>query len=170
MGRLPEEITVMEETLPVYGDFRRWILITKLFGEEKLPPEMKLETAAKIVLKTPVFHRTAEWMTAFGEAVTDFASCGEVRRCSGKASDPVFDFDVDADAVFAGFFQTYGIDLTETPMHWWKFTALLRNLPPETEFMRRIELRTLDLSRIGDDGVRKRLRQAKARVRLMHNS
>ena len=163
---LPGGITVLGETLPVHCDFRRWILITGLFGEEKPPIEKKLEIAAKSVLKTPFCHRKPEWMTAFGEAVTQFASCGETVRESGKQSGPVFDFAADGDAIFAGFWQTYGIDLTVTPLHWWKFTALLRNLPPETEFMRRIELRTLDLSRIEDDRIRKKLRQAKARVRL----
>lgn len=161
---LPAEITVLGERIPVHVDFRRWILLIGLFGEDALPPEKKLEIGAKIVLRNFRFERSAEWMNALGRELMTFASCGET--ADGKSGEAVFDFEADGDAIFAGFWQTYGIDLTEAHLHWWKFNALLRSLPPETEFMRRIGLRTLDLSRIEDDALRKKLRQAKAKVRL----
>lgn len=163
---LPGEITVCGEKIPVHCDFRRWILITGLFGEDALPMERKLHAAARILMHEPVFHGDSGWMTEFAEQIMWFVSCGEPCTADGTAQEPVFDFDADGDAIFAGFLQTYGIDLTETHLHWWKFMALLRNLPPETEFMRRVELRTLDVSKIEDDGMRKKLRRAKAKIRL----
>ena len=167
---LPAEITVLGEHIPVHVDFRRWILFIELFGEDALPPEKKLEIGAKIVLKDGRLRNNADWMTALCRELMTFAACGEPVRNDGKCGEPVFDFSADGDAIFAGFWQTYGIDLTGAHLHWFKFNALLRSLPPETEFMRRIGLRTMDLSRIEDDGVRKKLRQAKARVRLRQST
>lgn len=163
---LPAEITVLGEKIPVHTAFRRWILFIELFGEDALPPEKKLAIGAKIVLRDGRLKNNTAWMTALGRELMNFASCGASVRESGERGEAVFDFEADGDAIFAGFWQTYGIDLTVTDLHWFKFNALLRSLPPETEFMRRIGLRTLDLSRIEDDAVRKKLRQAKAKVRL----
>lgn len=161
---LPAEITAGEKKHPVCCDFRRWILITKLFGEECLPADRKLYLAARIAGIPDTVERNGD----LAEGIISFASCGH--RGRGEAGEPVFDFDADGDAIFAGFLQTYSIDLTESSMHWWKFNALLKQLPPDTEFMRRVELRTLDVSRIEDDGMRKKLRRAKARVRLTRNN
>jgi len=81
----------------------------------------------------------------------------------------VFDFLEDGDAIYAGFYRSYGLDLTAVSLHWWKFMALLRSLPADTEFMSRVELRSMDLSRIEDDRVRRKLRRARAKIRLGRN-
>ena len=51
-------------------------------------------------------------------------------------------------------------------MHWWQFMALLFSLPEDTVFMQTVRLRTMDLREVQDDGLRKKLRQAKGAVRL----
>ena len=162
---LPESITVGGRDYPICGDFRRWILITELLGEKRLPAMRKLELMTKLA----GLAELPDDRTALAEALLRFASCGESVSGSGGSSGntaPVFDFTADGDAIFSAFYQVYGIDLTQAPLHWWKFTALLKSLPPDTEFMSRIALRTMDLSRIEDDALRKKLRRARARVRL----
>ncbi len=161
VGGLPEEITVNGVRYALCTDFRRWILITKLFGEEALPIDRKLRLAVKIA----GMDGMPEDLTALAQEILRFASCGSMseEKSGGEA---VFDFYEDGDAIFAGFYQTYGIDLTAVSMHWWKFMTLLRSLPADTEFMGRVALRSMDLSRIEDDGVRKKLRRARAKIRL----
>lgn len=34
--------------------------------------------------------------------------------------------------IYVSFVEAYGIDLTESKMHWWKFKALFYNLPEST--------------------------------------
>ena len=68
--------------------------------------------------------------------------------------------------LITAFWQAYGVDLTRCRMHWWKFLALLRHLPPESELMRVIRLRACDLSAIGDDSIRRQVRRAKAALRI----
>ena len=55
----------------------------------------------------------------------------------------LFDLEVDADYIFAGFMQAYGIDLIEEQgkLHWYKFNALLNGMPEGTRFSQVVGVR-----------------------------
>jgi len=58
-----------------------------------------------------------------------------------------FDYDFDAEEIYASFIAEYGIDLVEVEfLHWYKFKILLGSLSPDSAFKRKIELRFMDLS------------------------
>lgn len=59
-----------------------------------------------------------------------------------KQTNPL-SFYYDADLIFSGFMQAYGIDLEEEKgrLHWWKFRALLWGLPTNTRLKEIIEIR-----------------------------
>lgn len=63
---------------------------------------------------------------------------------SGKKE---FDFEVDADRIYASFFMDYGIDLNEQQgrLHWTKFLALLSGLSERTPLMQVIKIRNMDV-------------------------
>lgn len=80
-----------------------------------------------------------------------FFSCGREknkkafpRRIAGINNKQPFDFEEDADLIYAGFMQQYGIDLQTEDMHWWKFMILLENLGADTRLSRIMEYRTVD--------------------------
>lgn len=80
-----------------------------------------------------------------------FFSCGREkkeksfpRKIVGINNKQPFDFEEDADLIYAGFLQQYGIDLQEEDMHWWKFMILLENLGADTRLSRIMEYRTVD--------------------------
>lgn len=54
-----------------------------------------------------------------------------------------FDFEVDAERIYASFMQAYNINLFEQQgkMHWHEFTALLNGLPSNTVLQRVIQIR-----------------------------
>ncbi|MCW6681614.1 bacteriophage Gp15 family protein [Aerococcaceae bacterium NML160702] len=59
--------------------------------------------------------------------------------------EPVTDYEQDFDYIYAGFIQTYGIDLLEQwDMDWRKFKALLKSLPKGTKYREVIEIRQMD--------------------------
>ena len=170
--RLPAELTVCGRRCPVFTDFRRWILVTELFAEEDLPAGKKLECAAKLVFRNPGAVDTkepAEWYRSLAEGILWFVSCGK-RSLPMDAKFPVqqgqaeavIDFTQDSERILAAFLQTYGIDLGDpaVTMHFWKFMALLRNLPRETEFMRTVNLRMTDPAKIENDDLRRQIRRA----------
>lgn len=58
-----------------------------------------------------------------------------------------YDFAMDADVLLSSFLISYQIDLTKEKIHWWAFRRMMMNLPPESPFMRRIDIRTADISK-----------------------
>lgn len=67
------------------------------------------------------------------EAAAEFAACKTETPHGLPSNGPrVFDYIEDGGRIVAAFQQCYGIDLTDCHMHWWRFRALLDNLPDGT--------------------------------------
>ena len=63
-----------------------------------------------------------------------------------KTSDKrAFDFVQDSELIYAAFMQTYGIDLVDQPLHWWKFQALMTGMPSNTRLAEVVQIRTMDI-------------------------
>lgn len=65
---------------------------------------------------------------------------------SAGSHEIAFDYASDAPYIVAAFQQTYGIDLTTSTMHWWRFRALFLSLPEDTLMHKIMCWRTADLS------------------------
>lgn len=182
--RLPDCLTVCGQKYPVYTDFRRWILVIELFSEESIDGSLKADCAARMIfsagnplngIRGKNAECAAEIYREVIRKITEFAACGKplrMRPDGGREkpfpAEPVFDFTADAGRIYAAFLQVYGIDLCDPGrnLHFWKFMELLRNLPAETEFMRVVSLRRTDTAKIENDELRRRIRRAKAGVRI----
>ena len=174
--RLPDSVTVNGRVCPILTDFRRWILMLDLFDEcrESSDAPLDLITAAKcairIVSAEPdgLSDLPADSLAALLEALAVFASGGAEPASTDEHGDSVqvIDFSCDAELILSAFQSAYGIDLTREYVHWWRFLALLRALPADTDLMRVVSLRTCDTTKIGDDELRRRMRRAKAAVRI----
>lgn len=70
-----------------------------------------------------------------------------------------FDYVRDAGAIYASFFDQYGIDLNKErgKMHWDTFKALFDGLGPKTYFQRILNIRNEDPSKIDDPVARQEL-------------
>lgn len=182
--RLPDVISICGRRYPVYTDFRRWILVVELFAEDLADAGVKVECAAKLIFPgdDPLKHvrsmqnvtveKTVDVYRELVRGITWFTSCGRTcgsgENAGGGRQEPVFDFTADDERICAAFLQVYGLDLCDpaVKLHFWKFMALLRNLPRETEFMQVVNLRMTDTARIENDDLRRRVRRAKANVRI----
>lgn len=175
--RLPDSVTVEGMRIPLETDFRRWILFTELMTDGRADSVTLLRCAAEIACRKPE-ELPEEMSGAFAEEflrqLAAFALMSDPPDLSAEVDEgraepePAFDFEADGERICAAFLQCYGVDLLdrEKPMHWWKFLTLLRHLPEDCEFMRVVQVRRADLSRIADDGMRKLMRRAKAAVRI----
>ena len=64
----------------------------------------------------------------------------------GKTStEKVFDMEQDKELIYAGFMQTYGIDLDTCRLSIEQFLALLKGLPDNTKFSETIRIRTMPM-------------------------
>lgn len=83
----------------------------------------------------------------------------------GEAGEPQYDLEFDAEEIYSDFIKYYNIDLMEQNIHFGKFKILLSNLPADSSFRRKIELRFADTSKLkGTD--RAKMEEAKAKVQL----
>lgn len=81
----------------------------------------------------------------------------------GLAPVKYFDYEQDAEAIFASFMSEYHINLLEQrgKMHWRTFKALFNGLSENSYMQRIISIRQRDLSDVEDDKVRQQLTDAK---------
>lgn len=76
-----------------------------------------------------------------------FMLCGDEPVAIEESSQEVYDFDVDSKLLYSGFMRTYGIDLSSTRMHWFKFCALMSDLS-DTAFSTVVDYRSMDISEL----------------------
>ena len=144
--RFPETLNVDGTECPINPGFRTVLRCYEIQGDKSELSEGEL---LKMLL---MFYRKQK---LFSEGHINqmfwFFSCGREkkkksfpRKIAGINDKQPFDFEEDADLIYAGFLQQYGIDLQEADMHWWKFMILLENLGTDTRLSRIMEYRTID--------------------------
>ncbi len=83
-----------------------------------------------------------------------FYRCGneqpeEEAEKSGETTTRAYDFDQDADYIYAAFLQQYGIDLQDAKyLHWWKFRALFNGLNEDCRIVKIMQYRLADTSKM----------------------
>lgn len=116
-------------------DFRHmvWLSNQYLRGKATADPQGMAQEAVRRFYRDPVppleVPASFQAMLRFFTSGTETASSG---KGSGGTATVSFDYAFDADYIVAAFQQAYGIDLTVTQMHWWRFRALFRALPEDT--------------------------------------
>ena len=166
--RFPTSLDVDGSTVPINSDFRTVLRCFEIQGREKtLSPDDLVKMLRLLYKKHPrVFTE------AYVERMFWFRECGRrsdrnrkmfPRRAAGINNKQPFDFEEDADLIYAGFMQQYGIDLQESDMHWWKFMILLENMGNDTRLSRIMEFRTIDTKQKGLSKEQRRFYEAMQR-------
>ncbi len=143
----PEKATVNGVEYPIHADFRTVLRCFEIQGRKPELSEDDLLGMLKLFYNVNRLNATEEHI----DRMFWFFSCGREeekkkfpRKIAGINDKQPFDFEEDADLIYAGFMQQYGIDLQNSDMHWWKFMILLENLGSDTRLNRVIEYRTID--------------------------
>lgn len=163
---LPESLSISGKDCPIKTDFKVWLKFSEIMGQgiseaQKLPEIFKLIFDE---LPPNLFNAMAE--------IIDFYRCGASNQKNTTDRVPqkrIFDFEFDADLIYAAFLQQYKIDLCNTEMHWWKFKALFDCLSEETKFMKVLGYRSIDISKIRDKKQKQQYRKLKELYRLPDN-
>lgn len=166
---LPTAVSVDGEGYCIVTDFREWIRFIDL-AEDK---DMDVRTKAQLAL---------EWFTEDvpcdkGKAISAlalFLQCkypdedtGTETGAKTESPVPVFSYSHDADAIYADFMRYYGIDILDIDhLHWWKFKAMLNNLPEDSRFVWLVRHRSINLAEIEDNKERDRIAKIKKRIAL----
>lgn len=141
----------------------------KLSTDDELSEEEKAVYAIELFLdeqdlpSDPKFYELV--FKAVNEEITSDPYGNDTSSSNPFGLAPVkyFDYEQDAEAIFASFMSEYHIDLLEQrgKMHWRTFKALFNGLSENSYMQRIISIRQRDLSDVEDDKVRQQLTDAK---------
>lgn len=141
---LPSEIA----GVPIRTDYRYMLLFEELLHDTKVNSGVKVLQSIDLLYTAPVPDVQSAW-----DGLLWYYSGGhyhpEDRQGTGRtgsAQRQIYDFEQDAERIYAAFWQVYQIDLQVAPLHWWAFRSLLFSLP-ETCLMGEImRIRATDIS------------------------
>ncbi len=140
-GALPETVLIDGTAYPIRCDFRIGMQVERVRGSVA-------DDWVRIVRLLQMYYpRIPGNIAGAIEGMLWFYRCGEPeekeedsnkrqRYQRRNSRDPAYSFAQDAPYIYAAFREQYGIDLTETEMHWWKFMALFESLNEETKMSR----------------------------------
>lgn len=147
--QFPKTVLIGNREVAINSDFRTVLKCYKVAEQHTRGKKISSDGLTKMLL---IFYKNLECIT--GEHIDQmfwFFACGREkqkknfpRKAAGINKNTPFDFEKDADLIYAGFYQQYRIDLQKSHMHWWKFMILLENLGDDTRLSRLIEYRTID--------------------------
>lgn len=157
-----------------YNNVLSWYALINrddLNDEQKARQTLKMFTGlnvASIEVAAAFFHDLADYLAQepynHGEQPT-----GTTHDLAGTEYEApkLYDYEQDSEAIFASFWQAYGIDLIEQrdKLHWDKFKALLSGLPSNSYFKTILDVRQRDTAGLEGKELNELL-EAKAAVAL----
>lgn len=152
---LPLTITVGGEAFPIRTDFRAGIEFEQIVADATIPD------GTRAVLALDCWFPDG-WpacdLRELIEAVMEFYRCGKPE--SKTTSQRLYDFGHDWDAIYSAFLAAYRLDLLDAEyLHWWRFRAMLQDLPAESTFARAVGYRGAKPSKGMSDEQKKHLRE-----------
>lgn len=154
---LPTSLTVCGAEKQIHSDFRIALLFESLMDDPEVSNEDKIVQAVELFFVD--LPETKEELAESIEQLLWFYRCGKepneyMKRKAEKKKDSnvkeprIYDINYDDDYIYAAFMQQYKINLNQIEyMHWWEFRALFKALTNETEFVKIMEYRGMDISK-----------------------
>lgn len=157
------------EGLKLNTDFRSSILFELLMQDTTIEPKIKIGLALQLYYET-IPQDTNKAL----KGILWFYTCGKNQDTGGgkvckKEKKQIYSFDYDDKYIYSAFMEQYGIDLTETNMHWWKFRAMFNGLNEDTLFSKIMGYRSIDISSIKDKQQKDYYKKMKNMYRLPDN-
>lgn len=122
---LPNTVMVGGRAFPIRTDYRIWLRFSIEFEKFRLNGmKGELDIAYLFTGELPVFCCIEDYSD-----ILLFAFPVSAVPKGEPSSGRILDYEIDADYIYSGFLETYGIDLIDIEnLHWHKFNALLHGL------------------------------------------
>lgn len=149
----------------VNTDFRLWLGFENLMTGKRFTPENLAVFLSRCYLKLPPDINTAVQL-AVGFYVGAKEDAAPHKTGKEESKKRVYDFDYDADYIYAAFLSQYGVDLTTVMLHWYQFKALFSALSEDCKIVQIMQYRRAVLSEIKDKDQRAFYRKMQNLYRL----
>ena len=139
---LPAGLEVGGRFCAMNTSFRVWLRAERVMADTELPQTEQIALLISLCYREPEKCCTAAHL----DALLRFYRGGREADPddSARTTAPVYDFEQDADYIYAAFLQVYGVDLFETDLHWWAFRAMFAALPEGCAMSRIMSWRAAD--------------------------
>ena len=145
LDSVPSSLLIDGTEYKINTDYRVWIRYQlMLFDSEEENPEELYQKILNLVFagKKPP-QKDYEETT---EQIMWFYRCGKpIPKNIGKNKE-IFSYEHDDGYISAAFRQQYQIDLDEVKLHWWKFYAYFLSLQDNTEIVKIMGYRSVEIS------------------------
>lgn len=164
MSLLIHKLPTQANGMTINTDFKISILFELLMQDEKIKKELKIMKALQLYY--PDFEKISDYEKAI-EQMLWFYRCGKELANSNKSNgnnkyNQIYSYEFDDNYIYSAFLQQYNIDLQEIKyMHWWKFKALFDGLNENTEIVKIMGYRSINLSQIKDTEKKKYYKKMK---------
>ena len=162
---LPEELLICGKNYPIKTDFKIWIKFSQIIFSGEMDHK-KLAKALRLL-----FDKLPPKLDKALNAVMEFYNPPKKQSKSRqkKNNKRAYDFEYDAEFIYAAFLQQYKIDLNKADLHWWQFKSLFDCLTDETNFIKIVGYRSINLKDIKDKEQKKFYREMKELYKLPDN-
>lgn len=148
--------------IKINTDFRISILF------ELLMQDNTVSKKEKILQSLQLYYPDLDKIKDFDKAIQDmlwFYRCGKELADSKKnniveRNKQIYSYEFDDDKIYSAFMEQYNIDLQDIKyLHWWKFKALFNALSENTQFVKIMGYRAMNVNEIKDKKMKKQYRK-----------
>ena len=168
LDRLPQ---YTKNGLKIRTDFRESIKFELLMQDKTINEKDKVIQALKL------YYYDLSKITDIKQAIDEilwFYSCGKNEKVDNttnnkeiKEEKQIYSYEFDDEYIYSAFMEQYKIDLNSIRyLHWWKFKALMNSLNENTQFVKIMGYRSIDLSKIKDKDMKKSYKKLKKQYAL----
>lgn len=168
LDRLPQ---YTKNGLKIRTDFRESIKFELLMQDNKIDEQTKIIQALKL------YYYDISKIIDIKQAINDilwFYACGKQKinvdnNKNENRNDikQIYSYEFDDEYIYSAFMEQYNIDLNSIKyLHWWKFKALMNSLNENTQFVKIMGYRAIDLSKIKDKDIKLNYKKLKKQYAL----
>lgn len=151
IDELPESVEIDGKEYEIDTDFRISILFEMMIQSNCIDDEEKGRNA--LSLYYPIVPENTEiaidkilWFYSCGKKENDIDDSCQAGT-GGSSKGQIYSYDHDDEYIYSAFLGQYGIDLQDIEkLHWWKFKALFKSLKEDTEIVKIMGYRAMDIS------------------------
>lgn len=161
---LPTSFSIDNKKYEFNYDFRTSILFCLLMQDTELTEEQKILQGLQLYYpeipnnKEEAYEKILYFYSR-GKDIEDNKKVKQGKRIFKRNNNRAYDFEIDADLIFSAFMTQYHINLNRENLHWWEFMSLFNSLKDDTEIVKIMNYRTIDVNTIEDKKERKMYKQ-----------